>query len=240
MSNPFGWNQTTSIPGHLSPYSRSKIEGWLDPIVIDRDGFYAIQPSEISGHIYKIEAHFPDGEYLLIENRQPIKWDENFPSRCGIVIYHVDEAAAKQSTRSYPGKAGWPKDHYMVSIEQADGRYDIEKGANPGDESDFWRKGDVLGPGGDFPNTDSIQSGARRATGIKIEIKTDPGFIMSFYVTGVNAATQKSLAYQQDDINNDNDSESHFAPGTAGEALKWILSMLGGAAAMVGMVIVLL
>jgi hypothetical protein len=239
MSNPLGWDQNSAIPGHMSPFSRIKVEGWLDPIVIDQDGFYAIQPSEISGQVYKIDAHFPAGEYLLMENRQPIKWDGNFPAQCGIVIYHVDEAAAKQTTRSYPGMASWPKEHYMVSVVQADGRYDIEKGVNPGDESDFWRKGDVLGPGGDFPNTDSIQSGTRRATGLKIEILTDAGFIMSFRVSGIIGSTQKALDYQQDP-NNDSENDSHFGPETTGEVLMWIISMLGGAAAMVGMVIVLL
>lgn len=231
MSNAFGWDRNSLIPGHLSPFSRISVQGWLEPITIDSNGYYAIQPSEISGHIYKIDTHFPPGEYLLIENRQPIKWDGNFPSQCGIVIYHIDEKAPKQTARSYPGKPGWPKDHYMVSVEQADGNYDIEKGVNPGDESDFWRKGDILGPGGSFPNTDSIQYGVRRETGVSIEILTDPGFIMSFRVSGIGANT--ALEYGSE-------GNSSFMPETTGEVLTWIISMLGGAAAMVGLMIVLL
>jgi hypothetical protein len=213
------------------------VKGWLDPIVIDRDGFYAIQPSEISGHIYKIDANFPDGEYLLIENRQPIKWDSNFPSQCGILIYHIDESAAQQTTRGYPGKKGWPAEHYMVSIVQADGNYDIEKGVNPGDESDFWRKGDVLGPGGDFPNTDSIQLGQRRQTGLTIEILTDPGFIMSFRVSGIGSS-KKAPTYRSSVVEDDDNAQS--IPETTGEVLKWIVSMFVGAAALVGVVMLLL
>lgn len=73
MSNSHGWDHNTLIPGHMSSFSRLKTPGWLEPIEITRNGFYAIQPAEISGHIYKISHNFPDGEYLLIENRQPIK-----------------------------------------------------------------------------------------------------------------------------------------------------------------------
>ena len=73
MSNALGWDRNTLIPGHMSPFSRLSTPGWLEPIAITRNGFYAIQPSEISGHIYKITQNFPEGEYLLIENRQPIK-----------------------------------------------------------------------------------------------------------------------------------------------------------------------
>jgi immune inhibitor A len=112
MSNAMGWDRNTSVPGHPSAFSRSKIEGWLEPILITTDGYYAIQPSEISSHVYKITYNFPSGEYLLIENRQQIKWDQNWGGN-GIVIYHVDEAKVKQTTRGYPGKAGWPADHYM-------------------------------------------------------------------------------------------------------------------------------
>jgi hypothetical protein len=73
MSNALGWDRNMMIPGHMSPFSRLSTPGWLEPIKIERNGFYAIQPAEISGHIYKISHNFPEGEYLLIENRQPIK-----------------------------------------------------------------------------------------------------------------------------------------------------------------------
>lgn len=89
MSNSIGWDRNSLIPGHMSPFSRMSTPGWLDPILIERNGFYAIQPSEISGHIYKISHNFPEGEYLLIENRQPIKvraqsFETKMWLRCGI------------------------------------------------------------------------------------------------------------------------------------------------------------
>jgi hypothetical protein len=61
------------IPGHLDPFSRVAAT-WLDPIEIKEDGYYPIQPSEISSQVYMIKKNFPEGEYLYIENRQPMLW----------------------------------------------------------------------------------------------------------------------------------------------------------------------
>jgi hypothetical protein len=238
MSNSHGWDRNDRIPGHPAAFSRLKVPGWLDPILIEADGYYAIQPAEISGHIYKISHGFPDGEYLLIENRQPIKWDSNWPAQCGIVIYHVDEAMKRQNHRGYPGHPNWPTDHYMVSVLQADGLYDIEKGVNLGDEGDFWKNGDVLGPGGNFPNTDSIQGGVQKETGVKITIMSDPGFIMTFQVEGIGSGVNTTLKSNRIDSNNILDGYND--PNTVGGTLAWSLSMLFGSAAMVGVLVLVL
>jgi M6 family metalloprotease-like protein len=232
MSNSAGWDQNSRIPGHPSAFSRFKIEGWLQPIEIIEDGFYAIQPSEISSHVYKISHNFPTGEYLLIENRQKIKWDQNWGGS-GIVIYHVDENEFKQTKRGYPGKSGWPADHYMVSVIQADGLYDIEKGNNVGDIGDFWVKDKILGPGPDFPNTDSIQGGVQKATGIRITILSDPGFIMTFQVEGITSSINRNGT--KPEVLNGSPS-----PNTTGKVLEWIIGMLSGIAALIGVLAVVL
>jgi hypothetical protein len=76
-------------PGMLSSFSR-QYGGWLTPINITRNGYYAVQPAEVSGTAYRIDAGFPAGEYLLIENRQGILWDGDWPAK-GLVIFHIDE-----------------------------------------------------------------------------------------------------------------------------------------------------
>ena len=80
-------------PGHVGAWSRIEL-GWVDPIVIDKDGTYEIRPVEQYPDIYKITEGFSNPkEYLLIENRQPIvgDFDEKFFTPGGILIYHVDE-----------------------------------------------------------------------------------------------------------------------------------------------------
>lgn len=73
MSNMLGWNQNGRVPGHMNAFSRMFV-GWLEPTEITEDGFYAVQPAELSSQIYIIRKGFPEGEYLLIENRQPYQW----------------------------------------------------------------------------------------------------------------------------------------------------------------------
>jgi len=158
MANPYGWNRNPRIPGHMSPFSRN-YAGWLDYIPITQNGYYAVQPSEISGTVYQISKGFPAGEYLLIENRQALHWDMDHPTgkffgfiflaysvifltqpilgiagTIGIAIYHVDEAANGMNERSWPGRddGSWPREHYMVHLLSPDGNYDLEKGNQNG------------------------------------------------------------------------------------------------------------
>ena len=72
MSAPFGWWRDLTIPGHAGVYSKW-LAGWLNPIEIYGDGFFPIQAGEYSIQAYIIKKNFPEGEYLLVENRQPVK-----------------------------------------------------------------------------------------------------------------------------------------------------------------------
>ena len=120
----------------------------------------------------------------------------------------------------------------MVSILQADGKYDVEKGINIGDDGDFWRAGSVLGPGPDvWPNTDSIQ-GKQYLTNIKITIQSNPGFIMTFRVEGINGASRADGTADDIPVAENMDE--------TGEVLSWILSLLGGVAAMLGVMVMVL
>lgn len=47
----------------MSPYSKMQA-GWLVPIEITVDGYYPVQPSEISSQVYKISKNYPEGEFV--------------------------------------------------------------------------------------------------------------------------------------------------------------------------------
>ena len=189
MSNPFGWNGRQTHPHHMGPWSRMRC-GFLDPIEIDRDGDYPIEASGVSNQVYIIRANYPEGEYLLIENRQQVEYESEMPGS-GLLIWHIDDSmnmASMQKTRGYPGQEGWPwnGNHYQVAILQADGSYHLEKNENAADGNDFFTKGDELNAGTSVhPNSNAYKNGDIVSTGIRIYDISDSARTMNFRVSGL-------------------------------------------------------
>ena len=195
------------FPGLISPFNKMEM-GVLDPIEITGDGTYFARPSALYPDIYIIKSPYPAGEYLLIENRQPLLSDIDIWSSGGIVIYHIDENVGGYGNkyRGGPFLDGWPGngDHYKVAVLQADGNYDLERNVNVGDAGDFWKPGQMLGPGngelvatdsGTYPNTDSYMNGNIQVTGVKIDNLNDEGDgVWSFRVSNLGTATPTTQA----------------------------------------------
>lgn len=182
----YGWTVDGTMPGYLSGYTKMQM-GWLDPIPIDYNGAYAAMPAETSRQIYIIERPYPEGEYLMIENRFGVRWASDAAGQ-GFVVYHVDEKVKDQSGRGYPGQRFWPSNHKRVMILQADGLYEIEQGINNGDPGDMWSANSAnneLGPGPNvWPNTDSYQD-EQVVTGLRIIFPKEPSMISLFEVSGL-------------------------------------------------------
>jgi hypothetical protein len=196
MSNPHGRNADGKYPGFLSPWCKIQL-GWLDPIEPQADGDFTLQPSNLEGEVIKISRPYPEQEYLLIENRQDILYDELL-WRGGLLIYHVDDFKRGQMERGYPGQRGWPGNgkHYQVALLSPDGNYDLEKGTDQGDAGDYWKPGHVLGPSvveqvassrGTYPNTNSYQFGNIAPTGVWIyDIRGNGQGDVSFRISGLS------------------------------------------------------
>lgn len=187
MSFAEGQKYNEEYPGLLTPFHKIVL-GALDPINIVVDGDYTARASALHPDVYKISDPYPPGEYLLIENRQPILSDSNLWKPGGIVIYKIDENEDGNYNRGGPFVEGWPGNgaHYQVAVLQADGLYELEMAINLGDVGDFWGEDDILGPGngelvatdaGTYPNTDSYQGGNIVVTGLFIDQfnETEPG-----------------------------------------------------------------
>jgi hypothetical protein len=133
MGSSWGWDRSQNMPSHLSAWSRIQL-GYATVVEVTATGVYTAPAAETSPTVYRISAGFPAGEYLLIENRQRLAFDQGIPANgAGIVIYHIDEAAT-DSTQSCPmcTMGSWPQDHYRVSVVQADGSYHLERNVNSG------------------------------------------------------------------------------------------------------------
>ena len=169
MGYPYGHTGGLSgsqNPGHVSPWVKIEL-GWLTPIEITNDGTYSARPSFTTRDIYKISAPYPDGEYLLIENRPAIEWDAALGGGGGIVIWSIDENISGNTAAGQE-----------VVVLQADGKFDLENLNNYGDEGDFWVAGRELPPTGAV-STQSRRTGA--SNGIRIYDFSPPGSNEGFF-----------------------------------------------------------
>lgn len=70
-------------------------------------------------------------EYFIVENRQQIGRDSFLPDS-GLAIWHVDETGSNNNEQMTPAQ------HYECSLEQADNLFDLERGADAGDNGDLF------------------------------------------------------------------------------------------------------
>jgi hypothetical protein len=83
---------------------------------------------------YRIRKPGSGTEYFLIENRSNAdRWATHSPDK-GIAIWHVDEAVTTANRRQQMTNS----QHYELSLEQADGLYDMEANRNRGDNKDLY------------------------------------------------------------------------------------------------------
>jgi len=180
MANSWGFDGSQHYPPHFSPWSKINL-GWVIPTLLNAAGTYDLQHAEEIGAVYRVDNGYPNDEYLLIENRQPVGFDARMPQG-GLAIWHIDDTA-DYNTQGYPGQPNWPNNgyHYRVALLQADGNYNLEKGHNRGDSDDVWHAGGVHEINETtVPDTDAYQDGIVTSTGNRISNISVAGLSMSF------------------------------------------------------------
>lgn len=113
------------------PYLRSIFCDWGKVITLnDLPDKTIVSVKAGSLEVYKFEGPNPK-EYYLIENiAKKGRW-KNIPDE-GLIIWHIDENGSNDYQEMTYQK------HYMVSVEQADGKFHLEKNANYGDKTDLF------------------------------------------------------------------------------------------------------
>ncbi len=131
------WNNNGMTPAHPVGWSKAKL-GWIDTQIAQgpMEGItkditdITIRPSSLYPDIYRIPAG-PAGtdekQYFLIENRKKTGFDSYIPGE-GLMVLHIDENQKNNNDQ----------EHYLVDIEQCDGRLDLNRNANRGDEDDLF------------------------------------------------------------------------------------------------------
>ena len=127
-------------------------------------------------------------EYFILENRQRTGRDAGLPD-AGLAIWHVDELGDNSNEQMTATM------HYQLSLEQADGRFDLEHGANGGDSDDLYgAPGPIRFGAGTSPNShwwDGTESGLEivsvSAPGSTMTVVTGPGPALVVANFGYNA-----------------------------------------------------
>lgn len=181
MANSWGFDMSQLYPPHFSAWSKHQL-GWVVPKEITQAGKYQVSVAERKNpDIYKIPLGNPK-EYLLIENRQFVAFNQLIPSgmggRGGLAIWHIDESKPDNADPGWPPSgSGWPSSHYMIALMQADGSYELEKGQNRGDGDDVARNGFV--DRFDASTTPST-SAYGQSTGVTISQISNSAEVMTF------------------------------------------------------------
>jgi M6 family metalloprotease-like protein len=114
-------------PVHVNAYLK-QASGWASSITTVVPGdTYTLGAGTNEFLVHRKNAT----EYFVIENRQQSGRDHSLPD-AGLAIWHVDELASNNNEQMTATR------HYECSMEQADGRFDLEHRTNNGDASDLF------------------------------------------------------------------------------------------------------
>lgn len=129
-----GYGCLLPSPTPINAFYRNKM-GWEEAIDITdaiEGTVFKHVPNSTTSFIYKNPKN--TREHFYIESR---KRSGNYiyqPDE-GLMIWHVDEWSFFQNPEMTPSA------HYYVSLEQADGNFDMELAVNGGDSTDLYKKG---------------------------------------------------------------------------------------------------
>ncbi|MFN3820804.1 MAG: M6 family metalloprotease domain-containing protein, partial [bacterium] len=129
------WGDGGRSPTHFDAWCKKRI-GFLNPERLNQERrALTIRPVEYQPEVYLLWRWGEEIErqYFLIENRRRVGFDRSLPGN-GLLVYHIDETMDGNRNPWIPGEGG--ELHYLVALEQADGRFDLERNSNSGDEGD--------------------------------------------------------------------------------------------------------
>jgi len=118
-----------------NPYFRY-LSGWNDMIALNHfpnDTTLKIIANSWNTYVYRN----PDrkGEMYIVEARKKPFRNVDMPGE-GVLVWHIDSLISGNTNQQRTELK-----HYKVSVVQADGRYQLESGANIGDASDYFKAG---------------------------------------------------------------------------------------------------
>lgn len=167
------YNGDESNPSPPSAWCKAEQE-WVTVTSISKTTDVSLVDVKTSHTVLKLKAAgAPSTEYWLVENRHAVGRDADLPGD-GLLVWHIDDALENNDSE---------ETHYKVGLVQADGRRDLERNEDRGDNGDQF-------PG--VANVRAINSGTTPSTkayssaatgGFALSGISDPAATMKFTVT---------------------------------------------------------
>ncbi|QNU68190.1 M6 family metalloprotease domain-containing protein [Ruminiclostridium herbifermentans] len=124
-------------PAPPDPFCRNIISGWNSTVSLNsypKGSTINAESDPLATHtVYKWSGSNAN-EYFLIENIKKAGRYSNMPDE-GLLIWHIDEKGINDYNQMTASR------HYQVSVEQADGLFQLEKNINLGRAGDLFRAG---------------------------------------------------------------------------------------------------
>jgi M6 family metalloprotease-like protein len=124
-----GYGTYPGDPVHPSAYLKDDV-GWSDTVLLTSNAV-DLPASHPAFTVYRFNHPYNPDEYFMIENRQRTGRDARIPSS-GLAIWHIDRNGSSRYNEMTPER------HFITSLEQADGRFDLETGIARGDSGDLF------------------------------------------------------------------------------------------------------
>lgn len=121
------WCKWGICPSHYCAWAKIKL-GWNNTSVITQRNNYITSPAEINSTVLKILCNNSTKEYFLLEQKNKQGFDSYLPGS-GLLVWHIDETITTANTNA---------SHKLVSLEEADGFYNLDKNENSGDAGDVF------------------------------------------------------------------------------------------------------
>ena len=121
------WGGGGDTPCHPSAWCKAN-QGWVNVKNRTTNGTVTLADVKDSKVVYRLWKNGAAGdEYFLAENRQQKGFDASLPG-AGLLLWHIDETISGNTNET----------HYKVALMQADGKRDLERAANQGDDGDCY------------------------------------------------------------------------------------------------------
>jgi M6 family metalloprotease-like protein len=119
-------------PTPLNAYFKDLV-GWANILDLTAEEYRTVSLPTTGNIAYRLLKPGTPSEFFIVENRgEGDKWAASAPDQ-GIAIWHIDDAVSGNNNEQMT-----EGQHYQVSLQQADGAFDLERGRNRGDGRDLF------------------------------------------------------------------------------------------------------